>query len=81
MLCNQYGDIMTISQLHIERLAEDHFCLQYNVEHIASLSDEKTNIVKFVDDMVDALTRLRNKITIHPQNNIKITLEVGGSEV
>lgn len=72
---------MTISQLHIDRIAEDHFCLQYNVDHITSLSDEKNNIVRFVDDMVDALTRLRNKITIQPQSDIKIVLEVGGNEV
>jgi hypothetical protein len=60
---------MTIAQMTITKNSEDNYEFFYNKRQgarIRSVDDERIEIVRFVDDAIDIILRLKNKLTGFP---------------
>ena len=60
---------MTINNMTITRNSDDNFEFYYHKKpgaRIRNIDEERVEIVRFVDDAVDVILRLKNKLTSFP---------------
>lgn len=60
---------MTISQMTLTKNSDDNYEFYYYKRQgvrIKSIDDERVEIVRFIDDAVDVILRLKNKLTGFP---------------
>lgn len=72
------SEIRTIT---MSKISDDSYNIQFVSDSVAKIEDERVNVIRFMDDCIDAILRLANKMTSASAGDLKqVFLEIGSKK-